>query len=344
MSELDDLKNELSELEVAMTKPEILSNANKLTELSKQYGQLKEKYLKLEKKSNLDQQIKDLRAIIENDQDEEMISMAQKELDELSVQKQEIQKEEGSENSFNNTIVEIRAGTGGEEAALFAADLYRLYNRFAERLHWATELLSTNTTSIGGYKEVVFKINGKNSYSTLSLESGVHRVQRIPNTEKNGRVHTSTASVAVLPEATEKDITIRPDELDIDTYRSSGKGGQNVQKVETAVRITHRPTGLVVTSQEERSQSKNKEKAMKVLRAKLMAQQEEKRLGELTEQRRSQIGHALRVEKIRTYNFPQNRITDHRINKSWFNIDEIMDGKLDEVIKDLQAGLVPPEA
>jgi peptide chain release factor 1 len=344
MNELDDLKKELSELEVAMTQPEILSNATKLTELSKQYGQVKEKYLKLEKKNSLDQQIKDLQAIIENEKDEEMINLARKELDELSAQKQELQKEEGSENNFNNTIVEVRAGTGGEEAALFAADLYRMYNRFAERQHWATELLSTNTTSIGGYKEVVFKINGKNSYSTLSLESGVHRVQRIPNTEKNGRVHTSTASVAVLPEATEKDITIRPDELEIDTYRSSGKGGQNVQKVETAVRITHRPTGLVVTSQEERSQSKNKEKAMKVLRAKLMAQQEEKRLSELIEQRRNQIGHALRVEKIRTYNFPQNRITDHRINKSWFNIDEIMDGKLDEVINDVKTGLMPPEA
>ena len=344
MAELDDIKNELAELEIAMTNPEVLSNSNKLTELSKQYGQLKEKYIRLEKQNNLDKQIQGLKAIIQDEKDEAMINLAQKELNALSQQKEELQKESASEANWNNTIVEIRAGTGGEEAALFAADLFRMYNRFAERQHWKTEILSTNTTSIGGYKEVIFKINGKNSYPTLSLESGVHRVQRIPSTEKNGRVHTSTASVAILPEATEVDIKIRPEDLDIDTYRSSGKGGQNVQKVETAVRITHRPTGLVVTSQEERSQLKNKEKALKILRTKLMAQEEEKKLGALTEQRRSQIGQAKRVEKIRTYNFPQNRITDHRINKSWFNIDEIMDGKLDEVIKNLQACLMPPEA
>lgn len=344
MAELDDLKKELSELEIAMTNPEVLSNPNKLTELSKQYGQLKEKYIKLEKQSNLDKQIQDLKVIIQNEKDEAMINLTQKELNALSQQKEELQKQKEAESNFNNTIVEIRAGTGGEEAALFAADLFRMYNRFAERQHWGTEILSTNTTSIGGYKEVVFKINGKNSYPTLSLESGVHRVQRIPSTEKNGRVHTSTASVAILPEATEVDIKIRPEDLDIDTYRSSGKGGQNVQKVETAVRITHRPTGLIVTSQEERSQLKNKEKALKILRTKLLAQEEEKRLGALTEQRRSQIGQAKRVEKIRTYNFPQNRITDHRLNKSWFNIDEIMDGKLDEVIRDLRAGLAPSKA
>lgn len=343
MAELDDLKKELSELEIAMTKPEVLSNSNKLTDLSKHYGQLKERYIKLEKQNNLDKQIQDLKAMLQEEKDEGMINLAQKELNALYNRRGELQKGKESAVNLNNTIVEIRAGTGGEEAALFAADLYRMYSRFAERQHWATEILSTNTTSIGGYKEVVFKINGKNSYPTLSLESGVHRVQRIPSTEKNGRVHTSTASVAILPEATEVDIKIRSEDLDIDTYRSSGKGGQNVQKVETAVRITHRPTGLVVTSQEERSQSKNKEKALKVLRTKLLAQEEEKKSSALTEQRRGQIGQAKRVEKIRTYNFPQNRITDHRINKNWFNIDEIMDGKLDEVIKDLKGCLMPSE-
>ena len=341
MAELDDLKKELSELEIAMTNPEVLFNSSELTKLSKQYGQLKERYMKLEKQNNLDKQIQDLRAMLTEEKDEGIINLAQKELNALYAQKEELQKINESEANWNNTIVEIRAGTGGEEAALFAANLFRMYNRFAERQHWTTEILSTNTTSIGGYKEVVFKINGKNSYPTLSLESGVHRVQRIPSTEKNGRVHTSTASVAILPEATEVDIKIRPEDLDIDTYRSSGKGGQNVQKVETAVRITHRPTGLIVTSQEERSQLKNKEKALKVLRTKLLAQEEEERSGALGEQRRSQIGQAKRVEKIRTYNFPQNRITDHRINKNWFNIDEIMDGKLDEVIKDLKRGLSP---
>jgi peptide chain release factor 1 len=342
MSELDDLKKEVSELETEMTIPEVLSNQNKLTELSKKYTLTKQRLNKLEKINSLNSQIADLEKMLKQEKDQEMLTLAQSELDNLKSQKEELTSADDPSQNFNNVIVEIRAGTGGEEAALFAANLFRMYNHFAERQRWSLDTLSTNRTDIDGYKEIVFRISGPKAYSTLLFESGVHRVQRVPETEKNGRVHTSTASVAVLPEATEKDITIRPDELDIDTYRSSGKGGQNVQKVETAVRITHLPTGLVVTSQEERSQSKNKEKAMKVLRAKLMAQQEEKRLGDLTEQRRSQIGHALRVEKIRTYNFPQNRITDHRINKSWFNIDEIMDGKLDEMIKDLQEAMKPP--
>ncbi|MDD5396246.1 MAG: peptide chain release factor 1 [Patescibacteria group bacterium] len=341
MSELDDLKKQVSELETEMTLPEVLVNQNKLTELSRKYTQIKQRLNKLEKINSLDRQITDLEKMLKQEKDQEMLSLTQTELNDLKSQKEQLINEDDPSQSFNNVIVEIRAGTGGEEAALFAANLFRMYSRFAERQGWSIDTLSANQTDIYGYKEIVFRISGPKAYSILLYESGVHRVQRVPETEKNGRVHTSTASVAVLPEATEHDITISPDEIDVDTYRSSSKGGQNVQKVETAVRITHKPTGLVVTSQEERSQSKNKEKAMKVLRAKLMAQQEEKRLGDLTEQRRSQIGHALRVEKIRTYNFPQNRITDHRINKSWFNIDEIMDGKLDDLIKDLKECLLP---
>jgi len=336
MSETENLKKELLLLETEMTSPEVLANPSKLAELAKKYNQIKNQILELEKIESLDKQINDLEALLKEEKNIDLINLAQAELDNLKKQKQILKEKSGLNQGLNNIIVEIRAGTGGEEAALFAADLFRMYNRFSEKKGWLVDVLSTSQTDIGGFKEIIFKISGPKAYSILFWESGVHRVQRIPTTEKSGRVHTSTASVAILPEATESDIKIKPEDLKIDTYRASSKGGQNVQKVETAVRITYLPTNLVVTSQEERSQSKNKEKALKILRAKLMAQAEEKRLNELTQQRRSQIGHAKRVEKIRTYNFPQNRLTDHRLNKSWFNINEIMDGKLDEIIKEFQ--------
>ncbi len=336
MSETENLKKELLLLETEMTSPEVLANPSKLAELAKKYNQIKNQILELEKIESLDKQINDLEALLKEEKNIDLINLAQAELDNLKKQKQILKEKSGLNQGLNNIIVEIRAGTGGEEAALFAADLFRMYNRFSEKKGWLVDVLSTSQTDIGGFKEIIFKISGLKAYSILFWESGVHRVQRIPTTEKSGRVHTSTASVAILPEATESDIKIKPEDLKIDTYRASSKGGQNVQKVETAVRITYLPTNLVVTSQEERSQSKNKEKALKILRAKLMAQAEEKRLNELTQQRRSQIGHAKRVEKIRTYNFPQNRLTDHRLNKSWFNINEIMDGKLDEIIKEFQ--------
>jgi len=336
MSETENLKKKLLLLETEMTSPEVLANPSKLAELAKKYNQIKNQILELEKIESLDKQINDLEALLKEEKNIDLINLAQAELDNLKKQKQILKEKSGLNQGLNNIIVEIRAGTGGEEAALFAADLFRMYNRFSEKKGWLVDVLSTSQTDIGGFKEIIFKISGLKAYSILFWESGVHRVQRIPTTEKSGRVHTSTASVAILPEATESDIKIKPEDLKIDTYRASSKGGQNVQKVETAVRITYLPTNLVVTSQEERSQSKNKEKALKILRAKLMAQAEEKRLNELTQQRRSQIGHAKRVEKIRTYNFPQNRLTDHRLNKSWFNINEIMDGKLDEIIKEFQ--------
>lgn len=339
MSELDELKSQMKDLEQEMLSPDVFNSPQKIAETSKHYNQIRGKISRLEKIEALDKKIAEMEVILNNEKDHGLLEMAQIEIADLKNQKNNIEKEStGSANGENkNVIVEIRAGTGGEEAALFATDLYRMYSRFAERRGWLTELLSTNRTGIGGFKEVVFKINGKGAYESLIFESGVHRVQRIPETEKSGRVHTSTASVAVLPEATDVDIKIKPEDLKIDTYRSSGKGGQNVQKVETAVRITHLPTGLIVVCQEERSQARNKEKAMKILMAKLLAQEEEKMAVKLSEQRRSQIGQAKRVEKIRTYNFPQNRVTDHRINKSWFNIAEIMDGKLDEMVKDLSA-------
>ncbi len=234
---------------------------------------------------------------------------------------------------MKGTIIEIRAGTGGEEAALFAANLFRMYSRFAEKNNWETTKLESHQSALNGYREIVFEIKGDNAYEKLKQEAGVHRVQRIPTTEKSGRTHTSTASVVVLPEASETEIKINPNDIKIDVLRASGPGGQYVNRRESAVRITHRPTGIMVFCQEERTQQANKERAMKVLRARLLAKKKAEEMARLGDQRRQQIGSSMRAEKIRTYNFPQNRITDHRINKSWHQLDKIIDGDLKPIIK-----------
>lgn len=236
-----------------------------------------------------------------------------------------------------NVIIEIRAGAGGDEAALFAGDLFRMYARYAERHGWRSEVLSSSPTGLGGFKEIVAGIAGRGAYSRLKYESGVHRVQRVPETEAGGRIHTSTATVAVLPEAEEVDITIRPDELQIDTYRAGGAGGQNVNKVETAVRITHLPTGIVIACQDERSQHQNREKAMRILRAHLLERAVEHQKAEIAETRRRQVGSGERSEKIRTYNFPQDRVTDHRIGKTVHDLPSVLDGDLDALIDALAA-------
>ena len=236
----------------------------------------------------------------------------------------------------NNVIIEIRAGAGGDEAALFAADLYRMYMRFAEKQGWKAKILDSNTSSLKGYKEIVFQINGEKAYDLLKQEGGVHRVQRIPETEKSGRIHTSTASVAVLPQVEQTQIEIRPSDLKIDTFRASGPGGQYVNKTESAIRITHIPTGLVVASQNERSQGANRENAMSILRSRIYAFKLEQEIQKLGQQRNAQIGTADRSEKIRTYNFPQDRITDHRIKKDWHNMEKILDGNLWPIIKKFQ--------
>lgn len=335
---LDDLKKQLESLETDLQNPKIFNLSAKLTGLQKEYQKTKKHVALLEKLEKVKKDIEETEKILREDQNEELLILAKEELEDLKKEKSNTEKEieklltGKASDEERNVIMEIRAGTGGDEAALFAFDLYRMYSRFAERNKWQQEVLSSNRTGLDGLKEIIFRIAGKDAWHKLKNEGGVHRVQRIPATEKSGRVHTSTASVAVLPDATDTEITIRPEDIKVESYRSSGHGGQNVQKVETAIRIFHLPTGLIVSCQEERQQARNKEKAFKLLRAKLFVLEEEKKQKELGSNRKSQIGSAMRAEKTRTYNFPQNRITDHRLNKSWHNIAEIMDGDLENIV------------
>jgi len=274
-------------------------------------------------------------------EDEEMRTLASMEMDALAAKKERLEDELKSmlvpkdPRDQRNVIMEIRAGTGGDEAGLFAADLYRMYSYYAERQNWKTEILSMHDTGIGGIKEVTFMIKGKGAYSKLKYESGVHRVQRVPETESQGRIHTSTVTVAVLAEVDDVEIDIPDSDINIDVYKSAGAGGQNVQKNSTAVRITHLPTGMVVACQDERSQLQNKMRAMSILKARLYEIEEQKRVDEEAATRRSQIGSGERSEKIRTYNFPQNRVTDHRINLSSYNLNGVLDGDIDEFIDEL---------
>jgi peptide chain release factor 1 len=279
--------------------------------------------------------------MLNSEEEPEMQEMIKQEIKKLKEKKEVIEKEFKSEEETDailkkNAIMEIRAGTGGDEAGIFAADLFRMYSRFAEKMGWKVQVISSHSTSLNGLKEIIFEIKGKESYHYLKNESGVHRVQRIPETEKSGRIHTSAASVVVLPEAQKIDMEIDSKDLKIDHFRSSGHGGQNVQKNETAVRITHLPTNIVVACQDERSQLQNKERALTILRSRLLAQREEEKRKSLKEKRQSHIGTGDRSEKIRTYNFPQDRVTDHRIPKSWHGLEQIMDGQIENIIDFLQ--------
>jgi peptide chain release factor 1 len=287
------------------------------------------------------ERLEEARELYSSEKDGEMVLLAQAEIAELEPRTAVLEKElklmlvPKDPRDEKNVFMEIRAGTGGEEAAIFAADLYRMYTRYAERQNWKVELMDANTIGVGGFKEVIFQVEGRGAYSKLKYESGVHRVQRVPTTESSGRIHTSTATVAVLAEVEEVDVEVPESDLKIDVFRSSGAGGQNVQKNATAIRITHLPTGMVVAVQDERSQLQNKLRAMSILRARLYEIEEEKRRSSQDADRRSQVGSGERSEKIRTYNYPQNRVTDHRINHSIFNLPVVMEGGIEPFIEEL---------
>lgn len=328
------------ELEKALSQKKVIEDREKFQSYSKEFSELQEVVSTFREYKKTEKEIKDSEAMLK---DPEMIELAQAELKNLEIKKEELKGQLeimmlGKDPlDQKNIIIEIRAGTGGEEAALFAAELLRMYLRYAEKHNFKTEMIDTNPTGLGGIKEAHFSIIGKGAYSRLKYEGGTHRVQRVPETESGGRIHTSAATVAVLPEAEDVDVHIEDKDLRVDTYRASGAGGQNVNKVSSAVRITHLPTGLVVTCQEERSQHQNRFKAMKLLRARLFEMKEEKRLKERAQARKIMVGTGDRSEKIRTYNFPQGRITDHRIGFTVYKLHQILDGELNEIIDALAA-------
>ena len=335
---LKKARERYAELGRLLSDEKVVSNPKLLMQYSKEMSDLEDLVKKADEYERVSRGIAEAEEIIKAAEDEELVDLAWQEIEGLKSTKEAVERElhtlliPKDPNDDKNTLVEIRAGTGGDEAALFAADLYRMYNKYAEDRGWKTEVLSSNPTGVGGFKEVIFLLEGKGAYSRLKFESGVHRVQRVPVTESSGRIHTSAVTVAILPEADEVDVDIRPDELRVDVYRSSGPGGQSVNTTDSAVRITHIPSGIVVQCQDEKSQHKNKAKALKVLRSRLfeMARLEQER--ERASERKQQVGKGDRSEKIRTYNFPQGRVTDHRISLTLHKLDGVLDGELDEII------------
>ena len=347
LDRLSSVEERYEELNRLLSDPVVVADYTKVQQYDKEQAAMREVVELARNFRKIQVEISELQDIAHKEIDADLVQMAKEELEPLLVRVDQAESDlkmalvPKDPNDEKNVIMEIRAGTGGDEAGLFASNLYRMYSRLAQRLSWKLDVIDSNTTGIGGLKEITFQINGDYAYSKLKHESGVHRVQRIPTTESSGRIHTSAATVAVLPEAEEIDLEINSEDLQIDIYHASGHGGQNVQKVATAVRITHLPTGVITTCQDERSQLKNKEKALSVLRARLLAAEIEKQQKEITDTRRSQVGSGDRSERVRTYNFPQGRITDHRIGLTSYNLEQVLDGDLmefmDALVQDEQA-------
>ncbi len=339
LDKLAFLEEKYIDLSKKISDPDVINNQGEWKKYVKEHSDLEEivsKYKEYKQAQNALAEAKEI--LYDKSADEELREMAKMEISELEENIAKLQEEikimllPKDPNDEKNVIVEIRAGAGGDEAGLFAAVLFRMYTRYAERRNWKVELMSVNETGVGGYKEVIFMLRGKGAYSKLKFESGVHRVQRIPTTESGGRIHTSTATVAVLPEVEDVEFEINPNELRIDVFRSSGSGGQSVNTTDSAVRVTHLPTGMVVSCQDEKSQHKNKEKAIKVLKARLLDKMISEQQSEIAENRKSQVGTGDRSERIRTYNYPQGRITDHRINVTIYKLDAFLDGEIDDML------------
>ena len=342
IEKLEKIKEKYELINEQLSDSSFASDREKMISLGKESSELEEIVKVYEQYSTVLQNIDGNNEIISSGGDQELVELAEAELGELNEEKEKLEEEiriillPKDPNDNKDVIVEVRAGTGGQEAALFADDIFRMYSRYAELRGWKLEMIDLNDTGLGGIKEVVFSLSGDEVYGDMKFESGVHRVQRVPTTEASGRVHTSAASVAILPEAEDVQIEINPTELKIDIYRSGGAGGQNVNKVETAVRITHLPSGIVVQCQDERSQLKNRQKAMKVLKARLYDLELKKQSDKISAQRKSMVRSGDRSDKIRTYNFPQNRVTDHRIGLTLYNLTGIIEGNLDEMIEQLK--------
>ncbi|MDD2680348.1 MAG: peptide chain release factor 1 [Candidatus Omnitrophica bacterium] len=337
LEKLQKLEARYEELEKLLSSPEVLSDRQGSNKLAKELSNLKEPVTLFREHKRIAKEMRELELVLGEKHDKDFLELARRESEDLKLKLKEIEEKikeafiEKDKDAGSDIIVEIRQGTGGDEAGLFAADLYRMYTKYANSKGWSVELMSATNNESGGLKEVSFSVKGKDAYSRLKFESGVHRVQRVPTTEAQGRIHTSTATVAVLVEPEEVDLVIEPADLRIDTYRSSGPGGQHMQKTDSAVRITHMPTGVVVACQDERSQLKNKNKAMRILRAKLLDAKKEAESKKISQERKSQVGSGDRSEKIRTYNFPDRRVTDHRINFTTHRLEAVLEGEFDEI-------------